>query len=358
MAKLKREEFDVMLPPGCTDGDGDGEQVTDAGTIDPPPPSDKKKDPKDGKGDDKDPKDDKGDDEGGDGAGKGKDGKKDAKGKGAGDEKTHDVKIEPIESGSGGILTEDQSREMQKDLGVPYEGHGMSADEIKEKINRALIDDTIPEHKGGSKQAGSGKGGLRNALAKIAKPQVDWRKALKKYIGRNPLGREEKLGHRNFIHSGDYIWTDRQKDKGAVAEAICAVDVSGSMSDDNVAIILTEIKGMVEAKKVKNTRIVYFHSDIELIVDLKGPGAVKRYQGNKVGSGGTDFRPPIEEMQAAYKKHKLEIALFLTDGHADLNLPKPKFSNKFIWVILDNPGFVPPWGNMCVYVNSNSTGKI
>lgn len=365
MAKLKRDEFDVMVKPDQVSDSDDSVEMTGWDTIDPMDrmPSmngnDKKKDKKDKKGKDSKGGEGAGSGEGGEGAGSGESSTKDVNSDKGNSGKTHDVKIDPIKSGIGGVLTDEISRQMQKDLGVPYENNAMDKEEIKEKINKGLLEGTIPdEMKGGSKQHGTGKGSLRAALAKIAKPQVDWRKALKKFIGRSARDTEEKLGHRNFIHSGEYIWTDKEKEQGAIKDAICAVDVSGSMSDDNIALILTEIKGMVEAKKVKNTRIVYFHSDVELIVDLKGPGAVKKYTGHKVHSGGTDFTPPLKVMQDAYKKDKLEIALFLTDGYAELNLPKPKFVTKFIWVILDNPAFLPPWGNMCVYVNSDKSGRI
>jgi len=339
--KLERKQFDILQKPNNSGGvGGAGKSPKGVQQYDPKGEKDDNKDTNgDSKGDSKDKSDSK-------------------EGKGEGKGTGNTVEIKKIPSGVGGILTEEQSAQMQKDLGVPYEGDGMSEEQIKEKINKALVEGTIPDNPNrGSSSQGSGSGGLRAALAKIARPQVDWKKALKKFIGRSSYDREETLGHRNFIHNDEYMWTEKDKDQGRMRDAVCAVDVSGSMSDDNIAIILTEIKGMVEAKKVKNTTIVYFHSDVEKITKLTSPGAVKKYEGEKVGSGGTDFTPPLEVMQNEWKKNRLELALFLTDGYANLNLPKPKFVNKFIWVILDNPAFVAPWGKMVVYVNSNK-GKI
>lgn len=265
----------------------------------------------------------------------------------------------------GGIIDEETSKNLQKDLGVPVELPTMSQDEIKDKIRKALQDGDTKEFTGtGKGGSGSQSLGLRAALAKLTRPQVDWRAALKKFIGRSTKEFEEVMGHRNFIHSGDYIWTERDKEKTMITEAVCAVDISGSMSDDNVAIILNEIKHMVEAKNVKNTTIVYFHDKIEKITELKGKGAVRKYEGETLESGYTDFKPPLSFMQAAEKKGKLEVALFLTDGFdqtwdgTTVHLPKPKFVNKFIWVILDNPGFIPPWGHMTVYIETNKSGKI
>jgi hypothetical protein len=297
---------------------------------------------------------------GGDGKGEGKDKKP---GQGTGGEITS-VTIVPT-AGTGGIISTDQSAQLQKDLGVPVELPTMTEEQIRSKIREALREGDVPaDVNTGSKSAGAGSGGLRAALAKLTRPQVDWRQALRKFIGRSTQEFEEIMGHRNFIHSDDYIWTERDKENTMITEAVCAVDVSGSMSDDNVAIILNEIKHMVEAKNVKNTTIVYFHSEIEKITELKGKGAVRKYDGEKVGSGGTNFVPPLSHMQAVDKKGALEVALFLTDGYditwdgTTVKLPKPKYVNKFIWVILDNPAFQPPWGHMTVYIETNRKGTV
>jgi hypothetical protein len=348
MKNLNTDEFNILKPSQGGGGSGRGEGPDniepwkpkgEESQPEPPKPPKPPKDPKDGDGE----------------------GKPGGKGQG----QITSVKIVPT-AGTGGIISEEMSKKLQQDLGVPVELPKMTEEEIKAKIRGALKDGDVPEEiKGGSNSpGGSGTGGLRAALARLTRPQVDWRAALRKFIGRSTQEFEEIMGHRNFIHSDDYIWTDRDKENTMITEAVCAVDVSGSMSDDNVAIILNEIKHMVEAKNVKNTTLVYFHSDIEKVTKLKGKGAVRKYEGEKVKSGGTDFKPPLSYMQTVDKKGELEVALFLTDGFdmtwngTTVVLPKPKYVNKFIWVILDNPAFQPPWGHMTVYIETNKKGTV
>lgn len=260
--------------------------------------------------------------------------------------------------GPGTILSPEQSRNAQKAMGVPYEKSEWTEEKVKKKIEDELNSPTIDIPKG-SQDYGKGVGSLRKALAKIARPQVNWRKELRRFIGTAPSpDPEDILGHRSFIHSGKYIWSDRPKETGELGSCVCAVDVSGSMSDDNVATILTEIKGIVESRQIQTTTIVYFHSEIEKVVTLQEPGAVAAYQGHKVKTGGTDFFPPLAYMTDLYKKGKLELGVFLTDGYADLNLTKPRFINEFVWVILDNPAFIPPWGSKVIYINQDSKGRI
>ena len=92
---------------------------------------------------------------------------------------------------------------------------------------------------------------------------------------------------------------------------------------------------------------------IEKIVELKGKDAVKRYRFSDVKRGGTEFLPPLQAMESYYKKGRLELGVFMTDGFADIDLPKPKFVSDFIWVILNNPGYNPPWGTKVVHINSS-----
>ena len=171
--KLKREDFDVILPTPSGGGDGgDGPpppKIKDWQFIDPPKPEDSE-----GKGE-------------GEGEGEGEDseGKGEGKGKGEGEKReVIIVKINPINSGVGGIITHEDSVKMQEELGVPYEEKTLSEEEIKDLINRGIVEGTIPdENHGGKGPHGTGKSeSLRRALAKRSKPQVDWKKELKKFI--------------------------------------------------------------------------------------------------------------------------------------------------------------------------------
>lgn len=283
---------------------------------------------------------------------------KDNNGSGSGEkEEKHKVTgvehIKPLERGAGGILTPKEAKDICEGNGLEYENPHLDEGKIDEIITNELSENTLNK----SKTAGGAvkSRGLREVLSGLVKPQIDWKKALKKYIGKAPIGTEEVLGDRRFIHSGDYIWTDKSKEKGRIKDAVCAIDVSGSMSPDEIAIILTEVKSMVEVKKIKNTHLIYFHDNIEHEITLNSEAAVKKYIPKELKSGGTLFNPPIKRMQELFNKNKLEIGIFLTDGfNFDDRLYKPKFLNRFIWVILNNPGFKPPFGSMVLYISSNN----
>jgi hypothetical protein len=252
--------------------------------------------------------------------------------------------------GMGGMITPEESRALQKDLGVPYEAPP-DGKEIKEKISRLQ---PLLDKQGGSTTVGSGKGGairlLPDAIAKLVNSIVDWKALLKKYIGR-VVGSESEpvMPNRRFVSSGDYVYGSR-KAKTKLKTCVIAVDVSGSIGHKELMVMVNEVKGMASAKRLKNFEIVYFDHGIQH-VDKIADNQAASYKPAVVGGGGTSFKEPLEYMEKVYKSGNLDLAVFMTDGFADLNLPAPKFKDKFIWMILDHPSFKAPFGNKIVFVD-------
>jgi predicted metal-dependent peptidase len=205
----------------------------------------------------------------------------------------------------------------------------------------------------GSRSAGSGKGSrtrlLPDAIAKIVKPLVDWKAALKKYIGRI-LGdqREAVMPNRRFVSSGDFVYGSRRM-KNKLKTCVVAVDVSGSIGFKELVVMINEVKGIAMQNRINDFEIVYFDHGIQHVEKLSGKEVVS-YKPTAVGGGGTSFKEPLEYMNQINKKGDLDLAVFITDGYADLNLPVPNFKNKFIWVIIDHASFEAPFGSKIVHI--------
>jgi len=321
--KLNSEDFTIINPSG----DGDGPKPPGGGT---PPPN------VETWGEDEKEKSD-GDSDGGDGS-------------------EPDYKIESADTGTaGGILTEEESKKLQKDMGVPEDLGTMSKEEIRDKIKNALNDPNqiVPDIDKKSGGYGSGSSNYIKALATMVRGKVDWKRMLKRFIGSKVTKEKQFLGNRRFLHSDDYVPASKIGDPDKPGKLVAAVDISGSMTDKEVAIVLNEVQQLVRLQKIEETVIIYFHHEIAKIVELPTTAAVARYKPERPGSGGTAFLPALETMNTYNKKGSIEVAVFLTDGDAELNLPKPRFASKFIWVIMNNPTFRPPWaGDKIVYINS------
>lgn len=242
----------------------------------------------------------------------------------------------------GGLLTPDQSRQLQEHLGVPVELPQPGDDEKYAQEARSHMD------KLSSGDQGSGKGSLRRAVMRLTEPIVDWKSALRRFIGKAMSSSEQYLGSRRHLYKNDYFYAERRK-FDALESAVVAVDTSGSMSQKAIEMILSEVKGIIKVKKIKKTQVVYFDDGIQDI-DLVGTRANFDFSKAK-GGGGTSFLEPLQYMEEQYKKNKMSLAVFMTDGWANLNLPTPAWKNIFVWVILDNPGFKAPFGNLVIHIS-------
>jgi predicted metal-dependent peptidase len=113
--------------------------------------------------------------------------------------------------------------------------------------------------------------------------------------------------------------------------------------------MINEVKGIAMQNRINDFEIVYFDHGIQKVEKLSVKEVVS-YKPTAVGGGGTSFKEPLEYMNQINKKGDLDLAVFITDGYADLNLPVPNFKNKFIWVIIDHASFEAPFGSKIVHI--------
>jgi hypothetical protein len=319
--KLKREEFNVLIPP-CRSGrrDQDGPKITG---VEPIEILDGDSEDSDGNGEDE----------------------LDIGGLRVKVKKVTQNGIigeTNIGEAPGTMITPEDSKKLQESLGVPVELPEPGDDEKYAQEARRHIDKLT------SGDAGSGKGSLRRAVMRLTEPIVDWKSALRRFIGKAMSSTEQYLGSRRHLYKDDYFYAEKRKYE-ALETAVVAVDTSGSMSPKAIELILSETRGIIKAKKIKKTQVVYFDHGIQDI-DHVGEKSIFDYSKAK-GGGGTSFTEPLQYMEQQYKKNKMNLAVFMTDGYADLNLPTPKWQNIFVWVILDNPSFRAPFGNLVVHIS-------
>jgi predicted metal-dependent peptidase len=196
-----------------------------------------------------------------------------------------------------------------------------------------------------SMKAGSGKGkALLTTLFKIHKGEVNWKNIFRRYVS-TALSTEiyHKIGNKKHLGK-EYLKYSEKQLMDALENIVVLVDVSGSMSQENLERILTEINTIIFSKKVNKIKIAFFDDG----VDKESVQTVKRgsrpWIPKNVSGGGTNFQKALDWVSEELN-NRISLLVFFTDGYA--NMPKkPIYSNKFIWVIYNNPGFSNPFGKM------------
>ena len=178
-------------------------------------------------------------------------------------------------------------------------------------------------------QLSNGKGslpaGIEQEISTILEPEVDWRHALWKYVGKTPADFDDL--DRRFIYKGLYLESLLTE---AVEVSVC-IDTSGSVSDDLLKQFAGELKGIL--RSYPNVKCSLFFADTNLV----GPYEIDRIEQmpKAVGRGGTSFVPFFDYLKKHGEENNLlgnnKLSIYFTDGYGDFPSQEP--NNPTMWLV-------------------------
>jgi len=178
-------------------------------------------------------------------------------------------------------------------------------------------------------QLSNGKGslpaGIEQEISTILEPEVDWRHALWKYVGKTPADFDDL--DRRFIYKGLYLESLLTE---AVEVSVC-IDTSGSVSDELLKQFAGELKGIL--RSYPNVKCSLFFAD----TNLAGPYEIDRIEQmpKAVGRGGTSFVPFFDYLKKNGEENNLlgnnKLSIYFTDGYGDF--PKQEPNNPTMWLV-------------------------
>tara|TARA_B100000242_G_scaffold294119_1_gene274930 strand:+ start:12331 stop:13497 length:1167 start_codon:yes stop_codon:yes gene_type:complete len=172
---------------------------------------------------------------------------------------------------------------------------------------------------------GSLPAGIEQEILTILEPEVDWRHALWKYVGKTPADFDDL--DRRFIYKGLYLESLLTE---AVEVSVC-IDTSGSVSDELLMQFAGELKGILSS--YPNVKCSLFFAD----TDLAGPYEIDRIEQmpKAVGRGGTSFVPFFDYLKKNGEENNLlgnnKLSIYFTDGYGDF--PEQEPNNPTMWLV-------------------------
>ena len=182
-------------------------------------------------------------------------------------------------------------------------------DVAKERLKQAMKD-AVDEVNSNGRGWGTIGAETRKSIQDFITPKVDWRKVLRYFIKTSQRSNKRSTVRRinkrfPYIHSGKKV--TRQ------AKIAVAIDQSGSVSDQMLALFFSELTGL---SKLAEFTIVPFDTEVnedKVWVWKKG----KKQTWERVLCGGTDFNAPTDYVN---QRGDFDGLIILTD----LEAPKPK----------------------------------
>ena len=175
----------------------------------------------------------------------------------------------------------------------------------------------------GSNSTGGLPAGFEREVENILEPEINWRHALWKYVGRTPADFDDL--DRRFLYRGLYL-------EGLMSEALevsVCVDTSGSVSRELIDQFVGEINGILSS--YPHVKCDFFFCDCA----LSGPFEVSSI--NEVptlkGGGGTSFVPFFKYLEKNSNNFMgaQKVSIYLTDGYEEF----PDFvpSDPVMWLV-------------------------
>lgn len=182
---------------------------------------------------------------------------------------------------------------------------------------------------------------IQRMITKMKEPVLDWKRLLNNFLQERIADYSFSPPDRRFSDT-EFFLPDFNEKEFVTKEILFMVDTSGSVNDDALAAVYSEIRGATEQFSGKLTaKIGFFDTGVtepmpfERVDDLL---AIIPY-----GGGGTDFRVIFEYVQyELYDKPPACIVVF-TDGNGPYPDESRAMGIPVLW-ILDNNRHTPPWG--------------
>ena len=163
------------------------------------------------------------------------------------------------------------------------------------------------------------------------KEELSWQNILKRMIP------TVKSGYRKTITRRDRRQPDRMYLRGKLAnhipELIIAIDISASMTDEDIRKIMVEILAIVRTREAQIT-VVECDNEIRRVYALRSPKDIKpRSEKN----GSTAFSPVFQYIRE--KNLSDSIVIYFTDGVGEKELKVKPLNKGIIWVLTGDEEF-------------------
>jgi len=186
-------------------------------------------------------------------------------------------------------------------------------------------------------QRGQGAGGPRSLTKKILATKTNWKGLLRNFLS----GMEKtkptwtKVNKRAF--ASGYYAPGLKKEKTKL-EVVVALDTSGSISDNTIALFASEILNIVRTFPKVKMKIILWHSNVYADIDLDGVRSSLGQITDALHSlpyegGGTTLSSVKDYIDSKYPNKKFTGLIVFTDGYIEDNPRLINAQNKLFLIV-------------------------
>lgn len=238
--------------------------------------------------------------------------------------------------GGDGDFTIGEVQDATDNCGTPISGSQVK--ELSDKITSITVRAALR-----AQQAGKLPAGMERIIEELLNPLIPWRDVLARFVtAKATTDWSWHRPNRRYHHSGLYL---PSPDGTRLAKGAVACDTSGSLDQDQLREVCSELLGLCEmfdSEEDPTLDVVWFdhaakHQTVATAKDLR-----------PVGGGGTSFRVAFEKLTAINLRPAWLV--MLTDGYCDDYGPDPGYP--VLWILTKGrrENFKPPFGEVAHFM--------
>ena len=179
-------------------------------------------------------------------------------------------------------------------------------------------------------------------LRKLREPQLDWRTILNTFVQEEITDYSFTPPDRRFEDSPFFLPDYNEKEE-YIKDILFMIDASGSMSDEAVTTVFSEVKSSIEQFNGKLTgKLGFFDHEVTPPVGFSSIDDLLAIKPK--GGGGTSFKCVFKYVNDHMQNNPLACIIMLTDGYADW--PEKMANDIPVLWLLTNELVNPPWGTI------------
>lgn len=206
--------------------------------------------------------------------------------------------------------------------------------EVEKEIQDILVRASIQSKMGGDKP-GSIPEDIQIFLNNLLNPKLPWQRILQRYI-QNMSKNDYSFRKPNRRYFPEYHLPSVYSEK--LIDLAIAVDASGSVTDEEFKVFVSETHGIMKMMKPDRITLVQFDSQIKSVDEVHSILELSKVKFS--GRGGTKIEPVINWAN----KNKPQLMLVFSDG--EFRFYGSETKTPVIWLIHNRKQFTAPFGQV------------
>lgn len=192
-----------------------------------------------------------------------------------------------------------------------------------------------------NKGAGNVPDFVKRMIRKMKEPTIDWKRILNNFVQERICDYSFAPPDRRFSDTEFFLPDFNEKDFVS-KQVLFMVDTSGSVEDEDLAIVYSEICGAIEQFGGKLTgKLGFFDAAVTPPLPFETIGDLMKII--PYGGGGTDFTIIFDYIRENYRDELPACIVIFTDGYGPYPLESETMGIPVLWMI-NNFDVTPPWG--------------